>query len=299
VSLQLVEAWKSGEGSMGLDSTDTYSAIVRGDPDTDDAENPVTMVRFAIQHFAMVSQFGNIFHSFDRERIAPGTWLVTATYKSPTHDRQTNDASFSFTTGGGTAHVSASIATKSAYASPTITDGNGQVRPPAIFKGAIGFNGDAVEGTDIHVATFDFKLTYYLDPADLKPDYLKNLYRLSSRVNSDAVTVNVDGLQLTFKPGELLYLGADGSKRSGYNITDGVIGDIRGIVKNGWDYLWVLFEDQKDMAAGKTVPRPLSVYVEQVYVYEALTPLIRNNDFDPSQASPWTRPTFGGGPAII
>ena len=43
-----------------------------------------------------------------------------------------------------------------------------------------------------------------------------------------------------------------------------VIGDITVPAKGGWEYLWVLYEDQEDATAKRIVKRPIAAYVEQV-----------------------------------
>ena len=37
--------------------------------------------------------------------------------------------------------------------------------------------------------------------------------------------------------------------------------------KEGWHYLWVRYEDEKDEAAKVLTRRPVAAYVEQVYQY--------------------------------
>lgn len=51
------------------------------------------------------------------------------------------------------------------------------------------------------------------------------------------------------------------------NTVGRVIGDIAGIAKKGWEYLWVLYQDEADDAAKRVVQRPVAVYVEQVLEY--------------------------------
>ncbi len=45
------------------------------------------------------------------------------------------------------------------------------------------------------------------------------------------------------------------------------VGDIGGIAKRGWDYLWIRYADIADTSAKMLVNRPLAVYVKQVYPY--------------------------------
>ena len=57
------------------------------------------------------------------------------------------------------------------------------------------------------------------------------------------------------------------------NVTDLTIGDIGGVTKRGWDYLWVYYANVQD-DVGKVVRRiPRQVNIEQVYQYEPFSGL--------------------------
>ena len=78
-----------------------------------------------------------------------------------------------------------------------------------------------------------------------------------------------------FAAGEVLFLGASGSQRgeddweitfrfaASPNVTGLTIGDIEGIDKKGWEYLWVRYADAEDEKV--LVKQPIAVYVERVY----------------------------------
>jgi len=80
-----------------------------------------------------------------------------------------------------------------------------------------------------------------------------------------------------FEIGEVLFLGASGSKRgkgdweitfnfaASPNMTDLSVGDITGIAKKGWEYLWIEYDESDDQAAMHVVKRPFAVHVERVY----------------------------------
>lgn len=80
-----------------------------------------------------------------------------------------------------------------------------------------------------------------------------------------------------FAAGEVLFLGASGSQRgqedwevtfsfaASPNVTGLAVGQITGIAKKGWEYLWVRYEDAVD--AHTLVKQPAAAYVEQVYPY--------------------------------
>ncbi len=174
---------------------------------------------------------------------------------------QTDESVFTFDTGGGTQHITQSLQTVGAYAPPGKT--------PPDFRGAIGATHDSVEGVDITVPVYSFSETHYLNDAQVTSAYKGTLFNLTGRVNSEPFK--------GFAAGECLFLGASGSKRGGGdweinyrfaaspNKTDLVIGDVEGIAKKGFEYLWVRYADAVDAAAQALVKRPIAVYVEQVY----------------------------------
>ncbi len=174
---------------------------------------------------------------------------------------QTGESVFSFDTGGGTQHITHSRATVARYAP------YGQTAPD--FKGAVGVTADSVEGVDITVPVYQFAETHYLADAVVTPAYKATLFGLTGCVNSDAFK--------GFAPGECLFLGAAGTKRgqgdweltfrfaASPNVTNLTIGDITGINKKGWEYLWVRYSDSEDTAAKVLVKRPVAVFIEQVY----------------------------------
>ena len=53
--------------------------------------------------------------------------------------------------------------------------------------------------------------------------------------------------------------------RASPNRTGITVGDITGIAKKGWEYLWVRYEDAEDSTAKTLVKRPVAAYVEKVY----------------------------------
>ena len=51
------------------------------------------------------------------------------------------------------------------------------------------------------------------------------------------------------------------------NVTHLTIGDITGVDKKGWEYLWVRYADSVDDTAKALVKKPIAAYVERVYEY--------------------------------
>jgi hypothetical protein len=186
-----------------------------------------------------------------------GLWNATVRYgvKPPP---QVGESSFSFDTGGGTQHITQSIATVQKYAP------SGKTAPD--FGGAIGVTHDSVEGVDITMPVYNWSETHYLADAQVnKAAY----YSLTGKVNNGG-----------FKgcaAGECLFLGASGSKRgdddweitfkfaASPNRTGITVGGITGIAKKGWEYMWVRYADSEDTASKTIVKKPLAVYIEKVY----------------------------------
>ena len=189
-----------------------------------------------------------------------GRWAAVVRYglQAPP---EVGESSFSFDTGGGSQHVTQSRQTISRYGLP------GKTAPD--FKGAIGVTNDSVEGVDITVPVYSFSETHYLADAFVTPAYRGTLFALTGKVNSAAFK----GLAA----GECLFLGAAGSKRgadaweityrfaASLNRTGIAVGEITGISKKGWEYLWVRYGDAEDTAAKAIVKKPMAAYVEKVY----------------------------------
>ena len=259
----------------------------------------------------MVSPQGNVLSSFSRERIGIGAWLIKAEYKSPTEDRQTNDAAFSFTTGGGTQKITHSRSTVSMTGGITTdSSGNQSQFIPTNYHGSIGNTGTLIEGVEIDLATFDFKTTFYVDPKNMTEDYVKLLKNSTATVNSDTVNVSIDGVSIGFQPGELKLRGSEGSKRQGKgdweltvnwaasaNATNLMVGDVTVPAKNGWDYLWVKSTTDVDPNTNVLTQVIQQANVEVVYQYNPLSGVLQNTAFGQGNTQFWASPAqvSGGG----
>jgi len=173
------------------------------------------------------------------------------------------ESSFRFDTTGGTDHITQSLNTRFSAASA----GNAPDMNQAI--GVV--PGVGVEGCDITVPKFSWSDT--LCVSSVSAAYIDKLYRLTGKTNDDVYT-NAGGN--TFEAGEVLFLGAQGAVRTsdtnwelqfhhaaipnqfGLQIADWAI-----VNKKGWEYLWVMYEDDEDEDTLIKVPR--FVYIEQVY----------------------------------
>ncbi|MGV6815315.1 MAG: hypothetical protein ACWA5W_09970 [Phycisphaerales bacterium] len=200
------------------------------------------------------------------EPVGPEHWDATVRF-APNHQSsppQTGESVFNFDTGGGSQHITQSKATIGTYAAPGTTAPN--------FQGGISVTADSVNGVDITVPVYQFSETHYLPAATVSEAYKVLLFELTGKVNSAGFK--------GFAAGEVLFLGASGSRRGtdpqddweisfrfavSPNVTGLAVGPITGINKQGWEYLWVRYADAEDTAASTIVKRPIAAYVERVY----------------------------------
>jgi hypothetical protein len=201
---------------------------------------------------------GLVFQSYHIEHQGGGIWEASARYgtKEP---KKPGESSFSFDTGGGTQHLTQSKETIDRIALPG--------EDPPDFKGAIGVSNDSVEGTDITIPVYNFTETHYIPIARITQAYKKKLFELTGTVN--------DADFKGFEAGEVLFMGASGSQRGkddweityrfavSPNANNLVVGDMNGIAKKGWEYLWVRYADAED--ENVLVKQPVAVYIERVY----------------------------------
>ena len=199
------------------------------------------------------------------ERLNATTWKVRATFEPvESGQSETPQPVFSFDTGGGTQHITQSLQTVGLYGPQAST----------ALGGAIGFDGQNVAGVDITVPVYQFSESHVFSPVFVTPAYPIALMGLTGAVNS--------GPFRGFAPGEVLFLGASGSRRgqgiddpweitfkfaASPNRTGITVGTITGIQKRGWDYLWVQYGEDVDGTAKALIKRPIAVFVEQVYPF--------------------------------
>ncbi|MGE3806553.1 MAG: hypothetical protein AB7K24_17950 [Gemmataceae bacterium] len=243
-------------------------------------DNPVVDLRYVVTETeddavvrslveATIPAFYNSkpFQSYRIVHLGGGVWEVEVRYgkKEP---KQPGDWSFHFDTSGGSAKIFQSLNT-TAYVAP----GDDEID----FQGAIGVTDDGgtrkVEGVEITVPQFSFTATRTLSNP-INPAYLNALEQKTGKVNSDTVILLVDDVSYTFLPGELKFENATGGKKSSEdweitikcsaarNRTGIQFGDITGVAKKGWEYIWVYYEDAED--TNTLVKKPRQVMVEQV-----------------------------------
>jgi hypothetical protein len=133
------------------------------------------------------------------EPIGPQLWDVTVRYSqnASTGTSTPSESSFTFETGGGTQHITQSLQTVQRRPAP------GTTAPD--FGGAIGVTADGVEGVDITVPVYQFSETHYFTDAQVTASYKGAIFSCTGKTNA--------GSFRGFAAGEVLFLGATGSKR--------------------------------------------------------------------------------------
>lgn len=197
-----------------------------------------------------------------------GAWRARVNYQ-PREDQQ-NEATVSFEINGESQHITQALETVHQYAREGVE--------AADFRGAIGVEGDEVRGVDIIARKLSFGWTIYKAKELVTTGYVKALAALVGCVNS--------GSFLDFPAGEVLFIGASGSRRvkdddweitlkfvHSANVEGMQIGEIEGVSKLGHDYLWVSYETDTDATAKVLRPRPRQVNVERVYQFADLSGL--------------------------
>ena len=202
------------------------------------------------------------------ERVNKDTWKVKAIYKDedsddpadPDEDEETT--SFAFDTGGGTMHRNQSIKTVSKVPNDAPD-----------FNGAIEVDNEGnVNGVDVTMPVLNFTETHTMNGSRVTTSYKKTVAALTGTVNSSGFR--------GFSAGEVMFLGASGTKRSkkpnapweitfrfavSPNQSSLQVGKLKVPNKRGWDYLWVRYADKVADNRKNVIKEPVAAYVEQVY----------------------------------
>lgn len=134
------------------------------------------------------------------------------------------------------------------------------------FDGAIGVNGDIIEGVEVPDPGEVYTETHYVSSASALSVF-STLRGLKGKKNS--------GTFRGLAAGSVLFLGWSASLQANgvysmdlnfeieENKTGITIGSVSGIAKDGFDYLWVYFEKEVDEDSGIIIQKPKSVYVHK------------------------------------
>lgn len=118
----------------------------------------------------------------------------------------------------------------------------------------------------------NFSETHYFSPGKVSTSYKKRIADLTGKVNAASFK--------GYSAGEVLFLGASGSRRGKHssdyweisfkfavspNTSDLKIGTIAVGNKKGWDYLWVRYADDVSTDKKALIKKPVAAYIEKVY----------------------------------
>jgi hypothetical protein len=290
----------SGDGTWGRNAGDVQEFVAQGSPTADNALNELYLVAFINSRVgatpnatqASIGYIGptgqNVLDHFERKLTHPllGIWRVKAVYKDPNYTRQTGDGAFSFSTGGGSRHVTTSVSGNSTFYKGVVT-----TQPDNVT--VIGDKGDgqAPSGIDIDSGNFfKFKTSYFVSPASCQ-GMINAILALQGPVNNSSMTFSIRGITLTCPAGSLRLEGVEGQERVGLddwettqhwiyspNLTSVTVGmgksAVTGITVNGWDYMEVVSQPSGDSGANSLAWAIKYVLVHQVYVRDNLSSVL-------------------------
>jgi len=228
--------------------------------------------------------------SYTLEYLGDEAWQLEVSYASmgaeSDEDPEPLKRSRSFDTGGATQHITQALAVGSQASGEFALGVEGQTidfefRYPSTAanqSGAIGVDGDSVQGVDVVVPQLTWTENYDVPWQYVNTPYIKSLSSLTGTVNNAAFR--------GFAAGEVLFMGASGSQQWDSDKGDGPwslsykfvasanqgsgqtfpalsIGSITGIEKQGHDYLWVRYQDAVESESLLKLPK--AVYVDRVY----------------------------------
>ena len=203
------------------------------------------------------------------ERVNGDTWKVKAIYANEDNGGNDDDgdgdeetSSFAFDTGGGSMHRNQSLKTVSRIPNDAPD-----------FSGAIEVDNEGnVNGVDVTMPVLNFTETHTMAGSRVSTAYRKAVAALTGSVNKSSFR--------GFAAGEVLFLGASGTKRSkkasapweitfrfavSPNQTGLEVGKLKIPSKKGWEYLWVRYADKVAENKKNVIKEPVAAYVEQVY----------------------------------
>jgi hypothetical protein len=255
-NLHIHEGFPSRESVSGGDSPSVVlNWIVLGSRDD-------LLVKALVRATTPAVYDGLVLQNVAVKETAPEAWECQAKYGVRKPPKE-NEYKFAFDTTGGRQKITQSFETIHKYAPVGKT--------AADHQGAIGVTDHNVEGCEVVVPKFSWSETWQLPIADYGWAYSQTLKAITGRVNAASFR--------GFSAGQVLFHGGKGSASSkdptlieitySFEQSDDVksqtIGEIAGVAKAGWQYLWVHYQETDDQEAKKYVHRPDAVYVERVY----------------------------------
>ena len=200
----------------------------------------------------------------DATSPATNLWKATVYYGGVDPD----DFTTTFDTTGGSQHITQSPQTVGRYPAEA---------PP--MQGAIGFDGQRVNGVDIVVPVYTFTEQHIRTQSQVNTAYRITLAQMTGCVNNAPFRGFADGeVQFRGASGQLTVIEGEQKWSLHYvfaaspNRTDIPIGSTIVVpLKYGWDYLWVLYGD--GISGDRLIQQPIGAYVERIYPFASFSQL--------------------------
>lgn len=194
------------------------------------------------------------------ERLGATSWKISVSYA----EKNSSGGGGSMEDDGGV--TSFDISTQTKHVLQAIETKRYPADAPD-YHGAINYDGEKVNGVDIISPVFSFSLSKRYKSFGASRQ--KEVAGVVGKINQ----ATYHG----FDAGEVLFVGCSGSQRGSekwdvtykfnvnFNQTNITIGDITGINKGGWEYLWAFYEKGPNEEGTSQIQKPIAVYVEKVY----------------------------------
>lgn len=229
--------------------------------------------------------------------LGNGNWLITVTYGR----RKVGSVQINFDTMDEKTKIFSAVCddlTGKPFSNYyPAKDSTGAVQEEIDFGGAIevkNHNGTVkTEGVEVFIPRFAFTVNIQFGAGFiLDGDTVQMMIDKTGMVNSDDIFVTIAGIDFHFNPGELLFLGMQGSQQSGaalfgedpqweggvtmkfvasHNLDNTTIAGVENVNKRGWEYAWVSYEP--DDSGKIMLPKTRQVNVDQIYRMDELSPL--------------------------
>ncbi|MFI4876631.1 MAG: hypothetical protein ACIALR_14875 [Blastopirellula sp. JB062] len=267
--MPVTDVWETNNSPTGNDqagkgSTRHRRYIVQGS----DVDAEIVLAVDAFSPLTMPGYFGTLYKDkIAKEQLGPRFWLCTVDYITPEKKDEKEEPAagegvFSWDTTGATQHVTVSKETLGSSSYSMSEDAPD-------YHGAIGVDGDQVQGVDVVVPSLQFQLEYKLSKTTVTLAYIRTLRDLTGTTNN-----------ATFKgwdAGELLFMGSTGRESTSGDVSalfyfiasknveevDLPAAFVTPLAKKGHEYLWFSFKPADE--DGSIIRRPSFAYVERLY----------------------------------
>jgi len=228
--------------------------------------------------------------NIDINPVGPDQWEATASYSDPEKEEDDEEDGDSLETGEGVWSFDTTGETHNLkYTRDDPLDTNPRVQNRqrrgfasggsrgGLMYGAINVDGDSVNGVDIVVPSLKMTYRTKLSKGFVSVSWVRKVAAITGTTNAQPF--------YGFDPGELLFMGISGEEstqsdpqvtfsfQASSNFSEPQIYDVVEtdgettveMTKKGWEYLWFYYETVEDPTTKRTKPKPVDVYINQIY----------------------------------